>query len=111
MVDHLNATLIDARLSANSRVPQWRKAALVNLLGSAYVHLPQFGNINYKNGGPIQIYSFLEGMAELNKLQPPFVVMCACKEYGRCHRKELAERFALMGLEVKEIKAWNLGKL
>lgn len=46
-----DATLLDVRLAARSPAPQWRKSALVDLLGDRYHHLPALGNRNYRNGG------------------------------------------------------------
>ena len=47
--------ILDVRLSPNSRVPRWRQEALRNLLAGLYMHRPELGNVNYKNGGPVKL--------------------------------------------------------
>lgn len=89
--------LVDIRYTPRCRWnAQWNKSALQAKYGRAkYVHEPCFGNVNYrKKDGPIQlanpderlpaVVNFLIGGASL-------MLLCACKEYERCHRRTVYE--------------------
>ena len=84
--------VVDIRLSPRSRWnPIWNKNALIERTGERYLHLPELGNRNYNQPGePIVLADPVKGLESLlGLLQDGFAVLllCACKEYGRCHRK------------------------
>lgn len=92
-----NAKVIDIRYSPRSRwQPAFNKAALIERYGATrYEHCQALGNVNYnKQGEPIQLFAPFEGMCTiLSHLQKghPLVLLCACKNYKRCHRKTVLE--------------------
>ena len=111
MVERMNARLIDIRYSPNSRVPQWRQPALVELLGDAYYHIISFGNVAYKEKR-IQIYNFDAGESWLfwhfqDHPEQPVILMCACKDATTCHRTEVGNRLKECGYSVSELSEWK----
>lgn len=102
-----DAVIVDIRKSANSRVPRWREQELGELLGDRYRHVPQFGNNNYKSGGPVVIADIEAGTQIVLAITNPAIIMlCACESDEHCHRKAVAERFRELGHEVRELKSW-----
>lgn len=92
-VERLGALLIDVRLHAWSRAPQWRAAALKALVGAAnYQHLPQLGNVNYKNGRAIQLADPEAAVPIVADVlaQRPVILLCGCANLQTCHRREAA---------------------
>ncbi len=87
--------LIDTRYSPRSRRPEWQQSALQARYGKRYLWLGRsLGNINYKNGGVIQLANAEPGLARLvNGLLQGYsmVLLCACKEYEQCHRRVIVE--------------------
>jgi uncharacterized protein (DUF488 family) len=86
-----NTLLVDIRLSPSSRwFPDWRGSALAGRYGSRYQHLPAFGNVKYRTPGTVQLVDAEAGiewaMAHLRQGRS-LVLLCACKDYDRCHRK------------------------
>jgi uncharacterized protein (DUF488 family) len=65
IVVHLGALLIDIRLAARSRIPHWNQGRLEERFGADYMHVPHFGNLNYKRGGPIAIANYELGKESL----------------------------------------------
>ena len=66
-------------------------------MGERYYWLSDFGNVNYKNGGPIAISDFDKGVERLEPLRTAgraVVLMCGCPDVNVCHRKILTERLA-----------------
>src|SRR5512133_3543467 len=88
--------VIDVRLSPRSRVVTWTGARLRALLGDDYLHLPAFGNVNYKNDGPIQLAAPTTGvrLASLELEQHPILLLCACRDLQTCHRLVVANLLA-----------------
>lgn len=108
MIARMRATLIDIRLSPNSRVSQWRRESLALLLGDSYVNIKSLGNENYKNGGEIRIFNFALGYSLLHSyLEGDVILMCACKDYSTCHRREIADRLKALGHQVEELSTWK----
>jgi uncharacterized protein (DUF488 family) len=103
IVELLDARLVDVRYSPASRLPQWSGLCLRQLFGDRYIHLRQFGNVNYKNGGPIQLVDYESGKAILSGLDRPVVLMCVCSDPAICHRTHLARLLRQDGFEVEEI--------
>lgn len=92
-VESLDAIVVDVRLKAWSRKPDWRKATLVKLLGSRYVQVSDLGNLNYKSQyGPILLKNEVAGMAMLRKMMnaAPVILLCACRDTATCHRTTVA---------------------
>lgn len=85
--------LIDIRYRPRCRWnAQWNKSALQAKYGAyKYIHLRCFGNMNYNQPGqPIQLLNPDERLhsvvhALFNGIS--LMLLCACKDYERCHRK------------------------
>jgi uncharacterized protein (DUF488 family) len=91
--------LVDIRLCARSRwYHQWAKRQLQQQWGTRYVHVPQLGNVNYRQRGqPIALRDAEAGLqvvTDLLKAGYSVVLLCACLRYERCHRKLVAEQLA-----------------
>lgn len=99
----LDAVLVDIRYSPRSRVPMWAAGSLRKEFGTRYFHLEALGNAAYKSGGPIQIADFELGKVTLSKMGKSCLLMCACKEYGTCHRKTVADMLKAAGFVVEEL--------
>jgi hypothetical protein len=98
--------LCDIRFSAFSRQDEWCKPALLKALGGRYLHLQVLGNANYKNGGPVELQDAKAGMQVVSRLASQYrnlVLMCACRSYGSCHRRLVADLLRGRGLEVGEL--------
>lgn len=102
IVERLGAQLVDVRYSPASRMPQWSGLRLRQLFGERYTHLRQFGNANYKNGGPIQLVDYASGKVYLDALERPAVLMCVCSDPAICHRTTIANLLRADGFEVEE---------
>jgi len=111
MVERMGARLIDIRYSPNSRVPQWRQAALTELLGDAYYGLPAFGNKAFRERR-IEISNFYSGESWLfwhfkDHPEQPVILMCACKDAATCHRTEVGNLLREGGYTVEELSEWR----
>ena len=102
IVERLGAQLVDVRYSPASRMPQWSGLRLRQLFGERYTHLRQFGNVNYKNGGPIQLVDYASGKVYLDVLERPAILMCVCADPAICHRTYIANLLRADGFEVVE---------
>jgi len=105
LVDDLDALVVDVRISPRSRNPQWRQPYLERLLGQQYLHVREFGNVNYK-GGPIEIVDPAKGLDRIREYLDagiPIILMCVCRELATCHRLNVAHyiRGAIAELDVK----------
>ena len=47
------AYLVDIRYSPRSRIPAFNRTSLQARFPGRYVHIPELGNVNYKNGQSI----------------------------------------------------------
>ncbi len=61
------------------------------------------GNVNYRQGGPIQILDYEAGRDQIERCPQPVVLMCTCEKYHTCHRQVVAEMLRRDGFEVTEI--------
>lgn len=88
----LGAMVLDIRYSAHSYRPEWGKEALRELLGSGYLHVPAFGNKNYK-GGTIELAMPKRGLPIVQEQleYAPVILLCACRDWQTCHRAVAAE--------------------
>jgi uncharacterized protein (DUF488 family) len=87
--------LVDIRYSPRSRWrPQWTKKALEAAYGGRYIHVKAFGNVNYRDPvAPIRLLDPDAGVRwALKTLHAGYslILLCACKEDDRCHRKTVA---------------------
>jgi len=92
-VDALNAVLVDVRRSPNTTKPGFSKPDLQDRFDDRYVHLPSFGNVNYK-GGPIDLAAADQGLQDIQALDRPPILMCGCQRPADCHRSVVAQRVA-----------------
>ncbi len=88
--------LVDIRYSPWSRwKPAWRKAALRDTYQHSYVHLKALGNVNYNRPGqPIHLLNPdgpVRAAVQFLQSGGSLMLLCACKEYERCHRKVVYE--------------------
>lgn len=92
-VEANDAIVVDTRMNAYSPRPQFAKAGLIKSLGNHYKHVQALGNVNYKNGGEIQIKNPAEGYRlVLEALSvAPVILLCGCKELELCHRKVISD--------------------
>lgn len=110
LVESVNGSLIDIRLVARSRVPEWNGGKLYKLFGDRYHHLPALGNVAYKTGG-MQIADYAAGLEALRTIQKeregPLFLMCACSDATVCHRTHVGELLRRepggCGFEVSEL--------
>lgn len=85
--------LVDIRYSPRSRwQPEFNQRALIERYGAIrYGHCRALGNVNYKRPDePIKLLSPFEGVRMvLHLLQSgrSLILLCACQNYERCHRK------------------------
>lgn len=88
------ALVIDTRMNPYSPRPEWMKAKLAKLLGDNYRHVPELGNVNYKNGGEIAIKDTAVGYRIILEALAvrQVVLLCGCKDVETCHRKYIAEQ-------------------
>jgi hypothetical protein len=93
LAQQLDAVVLDIRLSPRSRNPEWTKARLSGLLGARYEHLQAWGNVNYKNGGPVVFKDVLAGVQRLRERLSagPVILLCACTHVANCHRLDAAQ--------------------
>src|SRR5437763_4119400 len=88
--------LLDIRLKAHSRwYPAWNKGALQAKWGPCYVHEKRLGNVNYQyKDRPIELFSSeaaLPWVLEQLQQNVGLLLLCACQDYERCHRKVVTE--------------------
>lgn len=89
-----DAVLVDVRLRPYSRSqPEYNRNQLQDRLGSRrYMHVPAFGNINYK-GGDIELRDPAKGLHTIKPIMRnhPIVLMCVCWNHKTCHRSTVAD--------------------
>ncbi len=109
--------LVDIRLNnvAGRWYREWDGRGLAAIYTGLYLHVPELGNLNYKDKSqPIalaQPEAGLERLAREMKMGHNLILLCACKYYERqvsktrtqhCHRKDVVELIvaAITGVEV-----------
>ena len=106
VVEH-GAVLCDIRFMPRSRVPGWNRAQLERLMGVQYRHLKSLGNQNYR-GGEIDLVDLAGGLRQVETLFDEFdcvVLMCACRDLQRCHRRLVAEELRRqLGVQTAELQ-------
>jgi len=95
VVNRLGALLVDVRYRRSSRRPGFGGRQLAERLGGSYCWIRQWGNKNYRSG-PVELVDFEAGVRLLAEQVAgrPVILMCACADVERCHRKVVAERLA-----------------
>jgi uncharacterized protein (DUF488 family) len=113
----LGAIVIDTRMSAWSKSPEWQMKALAERLGwDGYRFFGKtFGNVNYKSQtAPIQLANVDEGLRLIAPFleKQPIVLLCGCWSFATCHRtvvaKAISERF---GSEVIHLTRSNMPRV
>lgn len=88
-----HTALVDIRYSPRSRwKPAFNQRSLIERYGAIkYGHCKELGNVNYnKPNVPIKLYEPYQGairVARLIRSGYACILLCACKDYERCHRK------------------------
>jgi len=101
-----DGVLFDVRFSPFARNQEFAGYNLKKALKERYVHVKEWGNVNYKSGGPIQLQNFDAGLALLKQCQAKTVViMCACKKIDGCHRGVIAGLLRDLGIPSQELLA------
>jgi len=86
-----NILICDIRYSPKSFHPFWTKKNLKKYFGKNYIHVKDLGNINYKKDKPIEIANADKGCKDLmSKLDGDCLLLCACEDVEKCHRKLVA---------------------
>ncbi len=100
----LQAVVVDIRLVPQSRfTPQWRQANLERLFGDNYRHVKELGNKGFKEKR-IEIADLETGLPIVEGIQSNVILLCACKDYDKCHRKVIAEALREKGFETEELR-------
>lgn len=88
-LERLNALLIDIRYNPYSSREEWRKEALRARFGKNYIHASALGNTNYQ-GGPIRLANPQKAVGPIARhlAERNCILMCACADWQRCHRRE-----------------------
>jgi uncharacterized protein (DUF488 family) len=100
--------LVDIRYNPRSRWrPQWNKKALQAAWGDRYRHVQALGNVNYRlPDAPIQLLDADAGIqwaGETLQAGYSLILLCACRDYERCHRKTVKELIeAALGEKAQE---------
>ena len=99
LAESKDAVVIDVRLVAQSRKPQFNRGRLLAYFGEGrYKWVRDFGNVNYKNGGDIMLQDFEAGLETVRPIfdaDQPVILLCACANLAVCHRKIVAERLSI----------------
>ena len=102
-VKALEAVVVDIRLVPQSRFfPQWRKAHLEKVFNENYFHVRELGNKGFKEKR-IEIADIDEGLKIVEAINQNAILLCACKDVSKCHRKVIADLLIKRGYEVKEV--------
>lgn len=110
-VQRLDAIVVDVRLEPGG-LPAVRRDALARRYGSNYRWLGHLlGNVNFRNGGPIQFRDSERGIEALHMLSRPIILLCCCQRPSECHRTTVAEMFtARFGGTVEHLTSDTSGR-
>lgn len=94
-IKEIDAIVVDVRFSPKGYSPFWSKSNLDKTLKNKYIHIPELGNKNYNSPDkPIEISDIDYGTAKvLESVNLGFdcLLLCACEDVEKCHRKVVAE--------------------
>jgi uncharacterized protein (DUF488 family) len=90
-----SAVLVDVRLSPASRFhPTYRRQVLEQRFGARYHHVPQLGNVNYRDHSLPMILADAESGLPLVvswlEREGAVCLLCACSRVTSCHRLVVA---------------------
>lgn len=95
MDSDLTMVPVDIRYSPRSHwYPQWSGQALQKTWGDRYRHIKALGNVNYRSAAPIQLMDADAGVrwaVATLKAGYSLILLCACRDEERCHRKVVKE--------------------
>lgn len=95
-IKSLDAIIIDIRYSPNSYSSFFNSKYLGDIFGNSYIHVPELGNKNYKN--PEKEFDIVDIEAGIKKIEEytglgfNCVLLCACYDFDKCHRKLVADK-------------------
>ena len=99
----LDALVVDIRLVPQSRFsPPWRKANLEKVFKENYLHVGALGNKGFKEKR-MDIADLDTGLAIVEAIEENLILLCACKDIEKCHRKIIADALREHGHEVDEL--------
>jgi len=107
LLDFYEAILADIRFAPVSRQLQWTKNYLSLMLKNRYRHVPALGNRNYKTPDPIQIHNLEIGIRLIESWETNVILMCACENLEKCHRRVVKSELERRGAQVEEITSWD----
>ena len=97
MARERGAVVVDIRFKPLSSQPEWNRSSSERYFPPlTYYSLPNFGNVNYKSGGPIRLAAPGTGLTELKPIlaRNPVILLCCCYEVESCHRRVVADELA-----------------
>lgn len=108
-VIHLNAQVVDIRMSPRSRVPEWNKRRISEALHDRYLHLRALGNVNYNNRekGIELAFGHDIALGLLCTAQRDCILLCQCKDGASCHRAVVGRMLRDRGMQVQEL-TWTI---
>ena len=109
LLDFYGAVLADIRFAPHSRHLEWRRMYLSLLLKNRYRHVSALGNRLYRTDG-IQIHNLELGLRLIESWNENVVLMCACRELEKCHRRVVKSELEKRGHRVEEISSWNVAQ-
>lgn len=104
--ERFDATVIDTRYSRRTRKADFSPRRMVAKLKDHYVHFPEFGNVNYRTGGPIKLADPELGVARATPilLSRSAMLLCVCASPEHCHRTVVAQLLAAeFGLPIRHL--------
>ncbi|HEY0459429.1 MAG TPA: DUF488 family protein [Pyrinomonadaceae bacterium] len=111
LLDFYDAVLADIRFAPVSRHLQWTKNYLSLMLKNRYRHVAALGNRNYKTHDKIQIHNLEIGIRLIESWNANVILLCACENLEKCHRRVVKNELEKRGREVEEITDWNISQL
>lgn len=109
VLEFYEAVLADIRFAPHSRHLEWRKTYLALLLKNRYRHVPALGNRLYQTGG-LQIHNLELGVRLLESWGVNVILLCACAELEKCHRRVVKTEFEKRGFETEELTSWDVSQ-
>ncbi len=108
LVTRKKTYLLDIRYKAWSGQEQWRKEQLQERYQKKYIHIPELGNINYKQREKgIELVNpdkVIQNLRLLLQRGYSFILLCGCLDYNKCHRKVVYELLTQREINDCEIK-------